>query len=262
MFDEKELTLELAEFYQIPYDEAHHYLMHGNEYYREEWIRSLHIPAELRVNLWKYTNIQQPPTTPEQIKEFYKKSYFAAFDMAKWHRNDNIIEFRGRPRSYYERYAYEAMNYFEHHPITRIFNYGGGIGSMDIRLAEMHHNVTSFDIGEKTQGFAKFRANKRGLNIQFINELPIGNIQYPNLICYDVLEHCSNMDKELQNISNLLEKGGHAFIQVTFPRNEAELRENPSHLEIHMGKNIRDLIIYLKKYGLEPLQSHGHFVKL
>jgi len=245
MFDEDELVEELSEYFNLPRDEARHYLLEGNVYYREEWNR-LFGP--------------HPPKTKEEIEEFYKKSMFAAFDLAKWHRNDNMVEFHGRKRSFYERYAFEAMNYLEHLPKkVKVFDFGGGIGSMDIRIAEMGHDVTSYDIGEKTQGLARFRAKKRGLDIKFVNEIP--REKFDVVICYDVLEHVFDIESCIKKISDLLVPGGHAFIKVTFPTGGNEDRENPSHLQKHVGWTIRTLFPILRRHGLYGNDSDTHFIK-
>lgn len=50
--------------------------------------------------------------------------------------------------------------------------------------------------------------------IQVSSEL--GGINFSNIICFSVLEHCRNVFKMASNMERLLEKGGHLFISVPF----------------------------------------------
>jgi len=244
VYDKNEMVKELAEFFHFPEDETLHYLENGDRYYMEEWNR-LFGP--------------HPPKGDEEIKDFYKKSMFAAFDMAKWHSDDKKMLFDGKQMTKYEIYSFEVLHFLKNAPKMKILDYGGGIGSLDIRISEMGHDITSYDIGERVQEFARFRAEKHGATVRFLREIP--DEKFDCVICHDVLEHCNDLEYEIKQISNLLKHDGHLFLRVTFPLNPQDNRSNPSHLKKYMGMNIFSLYEMLSKVGIFPLGSYTHFLK-
>mgnify|MGYP006424649451 CR=1 FL=1 len=178
--------------------------------------------AKDNANEWRKYN----PKTTEEINEFYKQSNIYIFDLMWWHsitmglsplRRINFLEF--------------AID----QKITKYLDYGCGIGSTGILFAKHGFDVTLADIGFYVLNFAKWRFQKRNLDLQTIH-LPcsLPKEKYELISSFDVLEHVKNLREIVYDIYTALMPGGY-FI-FNFGGEEEEEEKYPQHInhDVHM----------------------------
>lgn len=155
------------------------------------------------------------PQNPDEIKKFYRETENYIFELACWHRSPQ--------RKQLTRMAVEVCKYNELHTIL---DFGCGIGQDGISLAEAGFKVTLSDLPGKTFDFAKWRAEKRGLNISFVNSCELEE-EYDAILCFDVLEHLWEPKQTVEYLHEHLRDDGILLVTVNFKHSEI----HPMHLE-------------------------------
>jgi len=91
----------------------------------------------------------------------------------------------------------------------KCLDFGSGVGTHSIALAENGCDVTLLDIDGPLLDFAKKRLQMRGLKFETV----LSN-NYDVIICSDVLEHVFNPLEELKRIHKMLKRGGILHLSV------------------------------------------------
>ena len=146
----------------------------------------------------------------------------------------------------------------------RTLDYGAGNGELLLELARRGQAVAYYDVEGMTMRFARYRAEQRGVNIQFFakkSELaaaaasPITAIPrdggdpgdhpgFDTIFSFDVLEHLPDLAGELTFLASLLAPGG----QFVFDIPAGATRNHPMHLDHQL-----DFIAHLRSLCLEQV---------
>jgi len=197
------------------------------------------------------------PSTPSEIMDFYRSTDLYVWELMQWHAS--------AARAPY----WDALySFVEFHPPSpgsgRVFDFGCGIGTDALFLAERGYEVTAVDVGGSTFDFARNRFARRGLDARFAestSEIPQPNEIFDAAVCFDVFEHLSDPLRAAQALIDALRPGGILLQQGAF--GDDGLR--PCHLKtgierfsgfrwhIHlagMGMKHENSLSYLKCSGL------------
>jgi SAM-dependent methyltransferase len=172
----------LAEFYGITVKEAKEKIEIGPELVKEEW-------EEYGVD----------------YDEFYQKVKSYPFDLAKFSNVyrltylKGVFEYATSPNVPY------IENIFDEDRKLKLLEIGSGGGELALALSDMF-DVTCVDVPGTTFDYAKFRAEKYGLDIRFLNEIP--DEKFDIVSAQDVMEHVTNLDALLTAIGKALTVGG------------------------------------------------------
>lgn len=125
-------------------------------------------------------------------------------------------------------------------------DYGAGNGELLLDLARRGHEVTYFDVDGTTMRFARQRAQRQGLPIQFLhqkNALAAAAQEhgFDTIFSFDVLEHLPDLPGELNFLSSMLNPGGLLVFDVPAGSTKA----HPMHLNHNL-----DVLSYLRDKGL------------
>lgn len=125
-------------------------------------------------------------------------------------------------------------------------DYGAGNGELLLDLARRGHAVTYFDVDGTTMRFARQRAQRQGLPIQFLyqkNALAAAAQKhgFDTIFSFDVLEHLPDLPGELNFLSSMLNPGGLLVFDVPAGSTKAH--------PMHLNHNLH-VLSYLREKGL------------
>jgi ubiquinone/menaquinone biosynthesis C-methylase UbiE len=99
------------------------------------------------------------------------------------------------------------LNHIETTKPNKILDYGCGEGVLSVLMAEKGFDVVGIDISEPNIKFAKNMADKRNLDIQFLNgdgeNLPFNDKEFDFVVASHVVEHLPNLEKGLNEIKRV-----------------------------------------------------------
>ncbi len=125
-------------------------------------------------------------------------------------------------------------------------DYGAGNGEILLELARRGHPAVYFDVDGVTMRFARYRAQRQNLKVQFtVSKEQIREAAalhgFDTVFAFDVLEHMPDLPGELDFLSSLLRPGGVMVFDVPAGSTKA----HPMHLNHNL--NVFD---YMGKKGL------------
>lgn len=167
---------------------------------------------------WRAKN----PSSPSEIMEFYRSTDLYVWELMQWHKSVARAPY------------WDALySFVESHPpslgFERVFDFGCGIGTDALFLAERGYEVTAVDVDGPTFEFARHRFARRGLNARFVestSEVPKPAEIFDAAVCFDVFEHLSDPLRAARELIGALRPGGILLQQGAF--GEDGLR--PCHL--------------------------------
>lgn len=111
-------------------------------------------------------------------------------------------------------------------------DYGAGNGELILELAGRGHAATYYDVDGKTMQYARQRARKRGLTVEFLHsrqDLAVAarTRGFDTVFSFDVLEHLPDLAGELEFLSSLLNPGGLLVFDVP----AGSTKSHPMHLD-------------------------------
>ncbi|MEM9433068.1 MAG: bifunctional 2-polyprenyl-6-hydroxyphenol methylase/3-demethylubiquinol 3-O-methyltransferase UbiG [Pseudomonadota bacterium] len=123
---------------------------------------------------------------------------------------------------------------------TTVLDLGCAGGFMAEALTEKGAQVTGIDPARKAIEAAKSRARSIGQSIRYDvgvgEDLPYDNASFDTVVCVDVLEHVSDLNRTLSEIARVLRPGG-VFLFDTINRNPVS-----RFVTITMAENILRLL--------------------
>ncbi len=185
-----ELILELSEYFRIEPAEAERRLEHAADRFASEWREKV-----------------SDPTDSAAVVRFYDESTTEVFDLAEWHAADQI---HGR--------SIVAADILRAAGATSLLDYGSGIGSDALVFAKSGLKVTLADIATPLLQFARWRCERHGCAITFIDlkrERPPRQ-RFDAAICFDVLEHIRRPLATVRAIRDALRPNGLLFVHAPF----------------------------------------------
>jgi SAM-dependent methyltransferase len=133
---------------------------------------------------WEAVN----PTSPSEVMAFYQTTDLYVWELMQWHSS--------AARTPY----WDALVHFaELHPSSDgfrlVFDFGCGIGTDALFLAQRGYAVTAVDVDGPAFAFAQHRLARRGLDCRFVvstSPIPHPDELFDAAICFDVFEHLSD----------------------------------------------------------------------
>ena len=211
------------------------------------------------------------PSTPSAIEAFYRDADEYLYDLTWWHalgRDDSANVQRSALKAALEHRARAALDF------------GSGIGSLGVLLAEAGMTVTLSDLNPRLNDYARWRFARRGLAVSFAAPTALPAEAFDFVSAIDVIEHVPNPEETLAMLASSLRPGGTLFLHLptghddAFPMHFqhdahlllARLQEEGLWLE-----HEREAIFVLRRgetarYALQPglelipgdLDEHGH----
>lgn len=167
---------------------------------------------------------ESDPRTPEEIRRFYAQTDLYLWELFAWNGS-----------AAYEPYLRRLQHLAKlwppwSHP--RALDYGCGIGTAALRLAELGYRVTIADIPGRTFDFAQARLARRGYRaeaIDIVDDIPqLREESWNVLVSFDVLEHVAHPKPLGRKLIRALVRGGGASVVTAFNLHDEVW---PHHLE-------------------------------
>jgi SAM-dependent methyltransferase len=170
-------------------------------------------PAEMAA-AW----LDRNPSSTEEILAFYSETELYLWELLVWNGS-----------SAYEPYLRTLARLAEMWPperFPRALDYGSGVGTAALALAEAGYRVTIADVPGRTLQFAKARLARRDVAfdvLEVVEEVPPVPVErWDVLVCFDVLEHVSDPGRLGRALVGALAPGGGIGITAAFDSPEAE----------------------------------------
>ncbi|WP_119065627.1 mycofactocin biosynthesis glycosyltransferase MftF [Rubrobacter indicoceani] len=163
--------------------------------------------------------VEAAPTGAGETREFYRKTDAYLYDLTRWH---SLAE-DGSALS-----AVGALDAALGHRAQKTLDFGGGIGSLGLLLADNGLDVTLADINPVLNDYARSRFERRDIPVKILETgyrgLPEGEFDFVSAV--DVLEHLPDPGPALKSLAAALKPGGTLFVHLP-PEKD---RSRPMHL--------------------------------
>jgi SAM-dependent methyltransferase len=164
------------------------------------------------------------PSTPGEMRAFYAATDAYIWELTLWHASTAYAPYLAA----LEKLA--RMQGIGH----RALDYGCGIGTAAIRLAERGYGVTIADVPGVTLAYACHRLHRREIPFEAIEisgDEPVLVDRYDAIVCFDVLEHVPEPDRVFRQLDRHLARNGLISVVASFDAQDAHyegyhLREN------------------------------------
>jgi 2-polyprenyl-3-methyl-5-hydroxy-6-metoxy-1,4-benzoquinol methylase len=157
---------------------------------------------------WRERN----PVTAKEIREFYSDTDLYLWELLTWNGSNEYTPYLERLRRLADQWPPRQF--------PRALDYGSGVGSVALRLAELGYQVTIADVPGRTFDFAQARLKQRGISFEAIpvtSDVPALPPNYWDVItCFDVIEHVPNPATIGRVLVRALRRGGGAAIVASF----------------------------------------------
>jgi len=211
---------------------------------------------------WRAKN----PSTPSEIMEFYRSTDLYVWELMQWHASAARAPYWDALYSFVESHP-------PSHGFNRVFDFGCGVGTDALFLAERGYDVTAVDVDGSAFEFARHRFLRRGLNARFVestSEIPRPDVNLDAAICFDVFEHLSDPLGAAQALINALRPGGILLQQGAFGDNDLRPCHMKSSIErfsglrwhinlAGMGMKQESSLNYLKCSGLDGWMQKARY---
>ncbi len=163
--------------------------------------------AESVAQEWKERQLHKG-SPPAEVVEFYRTTRTYLFDLTTFN------------SEYRHAAALEALvGMAKKRGLTRVLDFGSGIGSVGLFFAQNGMEVALTDVSEPLMEYAAWRFKVRGLKLRLINlnreELPKG--AFDVVTAFDVLEHLPQPPESLRALAASMKPGGLIALNVEGP---------------------------------------------
>jgi glycosyltransferase involved in cell wall biosynthesis len=204
----------------------------------------LQVLLENAAELCKAEWMRMNPKTPEEIVEYYEKGKYILYDLVDW-----------QTRHIYNWWVGVHVNRLIKHVQQgdKVLDFGAGVGTLSILLAQKGCDVTAVDIGGEYLKFAEWRAAKHDIPIKFIRtkgEVPSELKEYNKIIAIEVFGHLPNPVDYAKKLVSHLKSGG----LLLYTLDVGGQADYPMHLH---SQNLFDgcpFEEHLRRLGLEPVE--------
>jgi 2-polyprenyl-3-methyl-5-hydroxy-6-metoxy-1,4-benzoquinol methylase len=161
---------------------------------------------------WKAVN----PTTPAEIRKFYSETDEYLWELLAWNGSEAYELYRRRLDRLRELWPPDS------HPAA--LDYGAGVGTAALVLAQAGYEVTLADVPGLTLDFARRRLDRAGETatvIEILEDCPrLPPDRWNVLVSFDVIEHLVDPAGVAVQLVRSLEVGGGAAIVASFTHDE------------------------------------------
>jgi 2-polyprenyl-3-methyl-5-hydroxy-6-metoxy-1,4-benzoquinol methylase len=207
------------------------------------------------------------PSAEDELLEFYRSADEYVWELMQWHASADR-------RPYWDALAYLADNHPAHAGWGRVYDFGCGVGTDALYLAQRGYSVTLVDVEGPAFHLARHRFQRRQLPASFVEShsmLPEPDGTYDVVVCFDVLEHLPKPLDAARRLVACLRPGGLLLQRATFE----DADRHPCHLAAGIGRfegmnwnaqlaglGLKSLapLVYGKVSGLEALLQKLRFV--
>lgn len=106
-----------------------------------------------------------------------------------------------------------------------ILDFGGGAGDLCIALKEAGFNVYYYDVNKPLTDFAKWRFNRRKLDIEAVDPGKSGRL-FDCVISFDVFEHFKDLPAKLKSMNGFVKEKGGLIFNIELSGDGLHLKEN------------------------------------
>lgn len=174
-------------------------------------------PATM-ANAWRRAS----PTTPSQIRRFYSEAHEYIWELLAWNASKAYQPYLSRVAR-----LNEILPPGQH---PRALDYGSGVGTVALLLADLGYDVTIADVPGPTLDFARKRLTRRGFTFEVVEvreDVPdLCSEGWDVITSFDVLEHIVDPVAVTKALVRALAPGGGAAVVASFGAGE----EHPHHL--------------------------------
>jgi SAM-dependent methyltransferase len=212
---------------------------------REECLARLssYTPSEMG-DAWRNAD----PRTPEEIRRFYAETDLYLWELLAWQGSAAYEPSRQQLERLTQRWPSRT------HP--RALDYGCGVGTGSLFLAENGYRVTIAEVPGRTLDFAQARLARNGHDVDVIeveDDVPrLPAASWDLLVCFDVLELVARPGAVARQLVRALVRGGGAGITTGF---DLEDDRYPNHLAIGRARyGGPRWEMYLRSLGMRQLE--------
>ena len=159
---------------------------------------------------------------PKSVAEFYRDQTVEAYELAQWHCGETTGQI---PLNYAR-----AATFATEVGAKTILDFGSGIGSGSLALAETGAEVHSADIAQNLLRLTGHRLTRRGHTPSLVDlsagSKPTENY-YDLITCFDVLEHVPDQLSTVRELAAYLKKGG--WLVANFAEDSTD-PDRPMHI--------------------------------
>lgn len=167
---------------------------------------------------------QAKPKTARDMRNFYSTTDLYLWELSKWHGSQQYQQYLKIVDAVVAQQASKQRH-------LRALDFGSGIGTVAVRLAEAGYDVTIADVPGITFDFAKHRLRRKNLRfktLDVVKDIPRIYGQFDTIVCFDVLEHVVQPDRVWLELEKHLCMNGIAAVVASF---DAQLDDIfPHHL--------------------------------
>lgn len=193
--------------------------------------------------LWEETSVDTSDAA--SVRSFYRDQFVEAYELADWHcgRENGVPPLN---------YAGAAL-FARRKGLCRVLDFGSGIGTGSLCLAEVGCEVHAADVARQLLDFVRHRFARRQRSIRVFDlaagERPAAN-HYDLITCFDVLEHIPDQLATLRELASYLRKGGYLFVTLM---EDSSHPDRPMHIS-----SAGDVLSLVRRTTLRPVWSHCH----
>lgn len=196
---------------------------------------------EWSVNEWK----QRDRNDPNAITEFYKSTESWSFDLL-WYAYLQAVQY-----AYPVSVAIAESLRRSAFPAGEHLDFGSGVGVTGQLFSRLGYRSSLADISTTLQKFAKFRLERRGDRVDFLdlNTTELEPNRYDVITAIDTLVHIPNLPATMEKLHRALRPGGVLF--ANFDTRPPEADGN----QWHLYSDDLDLRYRLHRVGFEPVEQ-------
>jgi 2-polyprenyl-3-methyl-5-hydroxy-6-metoxy-1,4-benzoquinol methylase len=192
---------------------------------------------------------QRRPESPAEIRAFYRETQLYILEQLAWHGSRQYEPYLRR----LDRMA--ALWPPSSHP--RALDFGGGIGTAAIHLAERGYDVALAEVPGRTLDFATARFEQRGLRTAIeslaTDQALLATEPWDLLVYYDVVEHLPDPEVTTSKLIRALRTGGGAAIVAGFTPGDERYPHHLPSTEARLGGYRWDA--FLRRLGLREVDD-------
>jgi len=205
MVDENFLG-EVSEFLKVPVIELRKRFTEAGEKY-PGFLKWIHVSEEE----WNERKINQ--SDEEEVASFYRNTLNYIPELVEYHSTTDK-----------QRLTEKAIQIMRKHECKNVVDYGVGIGQDSIMQSLAGLEATAVDLPGNTFDFAKWRFERRGLEIETIDikpgEMPLVN-NYDAATCFEVIQHVMDPERLLRHFYKHINPNGLLLMTARFKGNYA-----------------------------------------
>lgn len=141
------------------------------------------------------------------------------------------------------------------HQELRHLDFGSGVGTMSQLFQRLGYHSDAADISKPLIEFARFRMNRRGSKIHFIDlnseSLPVDS--YDVITAVDTLVHVPDLQETAESLHSSLRPGGLLFANF-------DIRPPSPENSWHLYSDDRPLRWTLQRVGFEPIRTYDGYI--